>query len=71
MEILLETIRREGYEVSVGRPQVILKHKDGLTLEPIEHVYIDCDEDHIGIITEKLSQRKGRMEIWLTIDAQY
>ncbi|MDI6733254.1 MAG: translational GTPase TypA [Planctomycetota bacterium] len=61
MEILLETIRREGYEVSVGRPQVIFKKKDGLTLEPIEHLYVDCDEAHIGTITEKISQRKGQM----------
>ncbi|MEW6027561.1 MAG: translational GTPase TypA [Planctomycetota bacterium] len=61
MEILLETMRREGYEVSVGRPQVIFKKKDGLTLEPIEHLYVDCDEAHIGTITEKISQRKGQM----------
>ncbi len=61
MEILLETIRREGYEVSVGRPQVIFKKRDGQTVEPIEHLYIDCDEAHIGIVTEKISQRKGQM----------
>ncbi|HDQ25933.1 MAG TPA: translational GTPase TypA, partial [bacterium] len=62
MEILLETMRREGYELSVGRPHVIFKEKKGIKMEPIEHVYIDCDEAHIGIITEKLSQRKARME---------
>jgi GTP-binding protein len=61
MEILLETIRREGYEVSVGRPQVIFKKKDGIKLEPIEHLFIDCDEAHIGVITEKISARKGQM----------
>ncbi|HLD35202.1 MAG TPA: translational GTPase TypA [Planctomycetota bacterium] len=61
MEILLETMRREGYEVSVGRPQVIFKKKDGQTVEPIEHLYIDCDETHIGTVTEKISQRKGQM----------
>jgi len=61
MEILLETMRREGFELSVGRPQVIFKEKDGKQLEPIEHVFVDCDETSIGVITEKLSRRKGRM----------
>lgn len=61
MEILLETIRREGFEVTVGRPQVIFKEKEGVKVEPIEHLYIDCDEAHIGVITEKISQRKGQM----------
>lgn len=62
MEILLETMRREGYELSVGRPHVIFEKKKGVRLEPIEHLFIDADESHIGIITEKISQRKGRME---------
>ncbi|MCC7430705.1 translational GTPase TypA [bacterium] len=61
MAILIETMRREGYEVCVGRPQVIFKQKDGKTLEPIEHLFIDCEESFIGIVTEKLSKRKGRM----------
>lgn len=61
MAILIETMRREGYELSVGRPQVIYKKKDGKTLEPIEHLFIDCDESFVGIVSEKLSKRKGRM----------
>lgn len=61
MVILIETMRREGYELSVGRPQVIYKKKDGKTLEPIEHLFIDCDEEFIGIVSEKLSRKKGRM----------
>jgi len=61
MVILIETMRREGFELSVGRPQVIYKKKDGKTLEPIEHLFIDCDESFVGIISEKLSKRKGRM----------
>lgn len=61
MVILIETMRREGFELSVGRPQVIFKKKDGKTLEPIEHLFIDCDESFVGIISEKLSKRKGRM----------
>jgi GTP-binding protein len=61
MVILIETLRREGYELSVGRPHVIYKFKDDKKLEPIEHLYIDCGENFIGIVTDKLSQRKGRM----------
>ncbi|MDD5686465.1 MAG: translational GTPase TypA [Elusimicrobia bacterium] len=61
MEILIEMMRREGFELNVGRPQVIFKKKEGKTYEPIEHLYIDCDESNIGIITEKLSNRKGKM----------
>lgn len=61
MAILLETMRREGYEVSVGRPQVIF-HKEGdKVMEPMELVVIDCDEVSVGVITEKLARRKGRM----------
>ncbi len=61
MAILIETMRREGYELTVGRPQVIYKYKDGKKLEPIEHLFIDCGDSYLGIVTEKLSQRKGRM----------
>lgn len=61
MVILIETLRREGYELSVGRPHVIYKFKDDKKLEPIEHLFIDCGENFIGIVTDKLSQRKGRM----------
>ena len=62
MAILIETMRREGYELSVGRPQVIMKEIDGVKKEPFEHLYIDCDEKFVGVVTEKLSLRKGRME---------
>jgi GTP-binding protein len=61
MVILIETLRREGYELSVGRPEVIMKQNNGTLLEPIEHLFVDCDEDFVGIVTEKLSRRKGRM----------
>ncbi len=61
MAILIETMRREGFEISVGRPEVILKYKDGKKLEPMEHLFIDCDEMFMGVVTEKLSLRKGRM----------
>lgn len=61
LAILIETMRREGYELSVGRPQVIFRKKDGKTLEPIEHLFIDTEEEFVGIISEKLSKKKGRM----------
>jgi len=61
MAILIETMRREGFELTVGRPQVIYRQKGGKTLEPIEHLFIDCDENFIGVVSETLSRRKGRM----------
>ena len=59
--ILIEMLRREGYEICVGRPEVILKFKDGEKLEPIEHLFVDCNESFAGIVTDKVTARKGRM----------
>jgi GTP-binding protein len=61
MVILLETMRREGFELNVGRPRVIFRTENGQKMEPVEHLYIECDEMYTGVITEKLSKRKGRM----------
>ena len=61
MAVLIETMRREGYEFMVSKPQVITKEENGQILEPIEAIYLDLEEDHVGTITEKLSIRKGRM----------
>jgi GTP-binding protein len=61
MAILIETMRREGFEFCVGRPQVIYREMNGETYEPIEHLFVDCKENFIGIVTEKLSSRKGHM----------
>jgi GTP-binding protein len=61
MVILIETMRREGYEIAVGRPQIIFKKEGDTVLEPIESLFVDADEAFIGVITEKLSRRKGRM----------
>lgn len=61
LAIILETMRREGYELCVGRPEVIMKKKGDQLLEPIEHLYVDCDEPFLGIVTEKISLRKGKM----------
>ena len=61
MAILIEQMRREGFELSVGRPQVIMREEKGQKLEPVEDLLVDCDEAFLGIVTEKLSIRKGRM----------
>lgn len=61
LAILIETMRREGFELTVGPPKILFKEKDGQTLEPIEHLFIDCDEAFLGVVTEKLSTRKGKM----------
>ncbi len=61
LAILIETMRREGYEFSVGRPEVIYRHENNHRLEPIERLLIDCEERFLGVVTEKLSVRKARM----------
>ena len=61
MVILLETMRREGFELNVGRPKVIYKKDGDKVIEPIEHLYVECDDNFTGVVTEKLSKRKGRM----------
>jgi GTP-binding protein len=62
MAVLIETMRREGYELMVSRPRVITKEQKGKTLEPVERLFLDIPEEFVGKITEKLSIRKGRME---------
>lgn len=61
MAILIETMRREGFELGVGRPQIIFKEENGQRLEPIEHLFVDIPEDFIGVISEKLAMRQGKM----------
>ncbi|MCU4653339.1 translational GTPase TypA [Roseibacterium sp. SDUM158016] len=62
MGVLIENMRREGFELSISRPQVILREKDGVTVEPIEEVTIDVDDDYTGAVIEKLTgARKGEM----------
>ncbi|MBT5782519.1 MAG: translational GTPase TypA [Candidatus Marinimicrobia bacterium] len=61
MAILIETMRREGYEFMVSKPQVITFEKNGKKMEPMEKVFLDIPEDKVGVITEKLSARKGKM----------
>jgi GTP-binding protein len=61
LAILVETMRREGYEFSVGRPEVICRYENGRKLEPLERLLVDCEERFVGVVTEKLSLRKGKM----------
>jgi len=61
LAIIIETMRREGFELGVGRPEVIYKRDGGKLLEPMEHVYVDCDEAFMGVVTEKLSVRRSKL----------
>jgi GTP-binding protein len=60
--VLIETMRREGYEFAVSRPEIILRNVDGRQCEPVEDVVIDVPEGSAGSVMEKLAERKGRME---------
>ena len=62
LSILVETMRREGFELTVGKPQVVTKTVDGKLQEPWEHMIIDAPEEHLGAITQLMAARKGRME---------
>ncbi|MBB3710635.1 GTP-binding protein [Limimaricola variabilis] len=60
MGVLIENMRREGFELSISRPQVIFKHEDGVRMEPVEEVTIDVDDEYTGAVVEKLTgARKG------------
>src|SRR5207248_6040912 len=61
LAILIEMMRREGYELQVSKPEVITRSQGGETLEPIELVVIDCPEEFIGVVTEAMGRRKGQM----------
>ena len=61
MAVLIETMRREGYEFMASRPEVITKEIDGSIHEPVENVYIDIPEEFVGTVTKNLSIRKGKM----------
>ncbi len=61
LSILIETMRREGYEFAVSMPHVLYKEIDGVKCEPIEHVFIDVPEDCVGAVVERLGSRKGEM----------
>ncbi|MDR1827096.1 MAG: translational GTPase TypA [Methylobacteriaceae bacterium] len=63
LAILIETMRREGFELAVSRPRVVYRHEDttGALLEPVEEVVIDVDEEHSSVVVQKMSERKAEM----------
>jgi GTP-binding protein len=61
LAILIEMMRREGYELQVSKPEAITRALNGRTLEPIEAVVVDCPDEFIGVVTEALGRRKGQM----------
>ncbi len=62
LSVLIETMRREGYELQVGQPQVIIKEIDGVKCEPVEELTIDLPEEHSGTAVEAVTRRKGEMK---------
>jgi GTP-binding protein len=62
LSVLVETMRREGFELTVGKPQVVTRTVDGKLQEPYEHMVIDVPEEHLGAVTQLMAARKGRME---------
>lgn len=68
--ILLENLRREGYELQVSQPQVIIKEEDGIKVEPFEEVTIDVPENLSGVVIEKVSKRRGQMTNFKTHNGQ-
>jgi GTP-binding protein len=62
LAVLVEMMRREGFELTVGKPEVVTREVDGKLHEPVEHVTIDIPEDYLGVVTQLLALRKGRME---------
>jgi GTP-binding protein len=62
LAVLVETMRREGFELTVGKPRVVTKEVDGTLHEPFERLSIDVPEDYVGVVTQLLGLRKGRME---------
>jgi GTP-binding protein len=59
LAVLIENMRREGFELTIGRPRVVLREENGEKLEPIEEVIIDVDDEHSGIVVQKLTERKA------------
>lgn len=62
LSILLENMRREGYELEVSKPQVVTKEVDGKVMEPIEEVFIEVPADYVGVVIEKMAERKAEMQ---------
>ena len=61
LAVLVETMRREGFELTVGKPQVVTREIDGKVYEPVERVSIDVPDEYLGVVTQLLALRKGTM----------
>jgi GTP-binding protein len=61
LAVLIENMRREGFELTIGRPKVLFKEENGVKLEPVEEVIIDVDDEHTGAVVQKLTERKGEL----------
>jgi GTP-binding protein len=61
LAVLVETMRREGFELTVGKPQVVTREEDGKVLEPVERVSVDVPDEYLGVVTQLLALRKGTM----------
>ena len=61
LAILIETMRREGYELMVGKPQIVVRKEGGTSLEPCEMLVIDCPDTFVGIVMETLGKRRGEL----------
>jgi GTP-binding protein len=61
LAIIIETLRREGYELQISKPEVVTHEENGQVMEPIEQVFVDCPDTFIGVVTEALGRRKGTM----------
>ena len=62
LAVLVETMRREGFELTVGKPRVVTRVEDGKVLEPVERLAVDVPEDYLGVVTRLLAERRGRLE---------
>jgi GTP-binding protein len=61
LAILIETMRREGYELMVGKPEIVVREENGRRLEPLEQLVVDCPESFVGVVMESLGRRRGEM----------
>ena len=66
LSILIETMRREGYELAVSKPQVIVTERDGVKMEPVEYVVVDVQEAYAGAVIEAVGRRRAQMSNMVT-----
>ena len=66
LSILIEMMRREGFELMVGKPEIVTKRIDGKLMEPVEHLIVDVPEEFVGVVIEQVGARKGEVARWST-----